>query len=61
VNLGGPLKEKCITVSLGPFESKILTLYNCCWGPLWKQGRLLYFTHYSCKRGPEASASLAFP
>jgi len=36
VNLGGPLKEKCITVSLGPFESEVFTCYNCCWGPLWK-------------------------
>jgi len=69
------LKEKslCITVTLGPFESKLFTHYNCCWGPLWKQSSLLihnsccwaplkarYFTHYSCKGGPEASASLAF-
>ena len=21
-----------------PFESKLLTHYNCCWWPLWKQG-----------------------
>jgi len=41
---GGPLKEKClyITATLAPFESKVFTRYNCCWGPLWKQGRLLY-------------------
>jgi len=67
VTLGGPLKEKslCITVTLGPFESKVFTHGNCCWGPLWKQSSLLihysccwaplkarYFTHYSCKGGP---------
>ena len=22
----------------GPFESKVLTHFNCCWWPLWKQG-----------------------
>jgi len=27
VKLGGPLKEKCITVTLGPFESKVAHLY----------------------------------
>jgi len=29
------LKEKrlCITVSLGPFESKVFIHYDCCWGP----------------------------
>ena len=34
--VGGPLKEKCsyITVTLGPFESKVLTHYSCCWGAL---------------------------
>jgi len=75
VKLRGPLKERCITVILGPFESKIFSHYNCCWGPLWKQSIPLthcscywsqfeskegYFAHYSCKGGPEASASLAF-
>jgi len=46
--VGGPLKEKClyITVTLGPFESKVFTHYNCCWGPLWKQSSALI--HYSC-------------
>ena len=41
MKLGGPLKQKCITVSLGPFESKVFTHYNCCWGPLWMQSSLL--------------------
>jgi len=43
VKLGGPLKEKClcITVILGPFESKVFTHYNCCWEPVWKQSGLL--------------------
>jgi len=46
--LGGPLKEKClcITVTLGPFQSKVFTHYSCCWGPLWKQSSLLRY--YSC-------------
>jgi len=70
------LKEKClcIAVTLGPFESKVFTHYNCCWGSLWKQSSLLkhcsccwaplktrHFTHYSCKGGPDTSALLAFP
>jgi len=41
VNLGGPLKEKWVTVSLSLFESKVITCYNCCCGPLWKQSSLL--------------------
>jgi len=46
VELGVPLKEKClcITVTLGSFESKAFTYYNCCWGPLWKQTAFLYIT-----------------
>jgi len=34
VKLGDPLKEKClyITVTLGPFEIKVFTHCNCCWG-----------------------------
>ena len=62
----GPLKEKClyITVNLGPFERKVFTHCNCCWGPVWKQSSLLihysccsaplktrYFTHYRCYWG----------
>ena len=27
VKLGGPLKEKCITVILGPFKNKVAHLY----------------------------------
>jgi len=65
--VGGLLKEKClcITATLGPFESKIFTHYNCFWGALWKQSSLLihysccwapskvrYFTHCSCYWGP---------
>ena len=71
------LKEKCITVIFGPFESTVFSHYNCCWGPfwkqssqptytlqlllgpIWKQGRLL--CTLQLPRGPEASASLAFP
>ena len=30
-------KRYYITVTVGvPFESKVRTHYNCCWGPLWK-------------------------
>jgi len=50
VNLGGPLKEKYITVSLGLFESKVFTRYNCCWGPFWKQSSPL--THCNCCWAP---------
>ena len=72
----GPFERKVLmhSVTLGPFESKVFTRYNCCWGLLWKQSSLLihysccwaplkarYFAHYSCKEGPEASASLTFP
>jgi len=72
----GALKEKCITVISGPFERKVFTHYNCCWGPFWKwssslihcsccwapfENKLGYFAHYSCKMGPKASAVLAFP
>jgi len=48
--LGGPLKEKCITVTLVPFASKVFTHYNCCWGPLWKQSSPLI--HCSCCWAP---------
>jgi len=66
VKLGGPLKEKCITVIFGPFESKLFSHYNCCWEPFWKQSSPLihcsycwalfeskvgYFAHHSCKGG----------
>ena len=46
MKLGGPLKEKCITVILGPFESKVFSHYNCCWGPLWKQSSPLIHCSY---------------
>jgi len=67
VKLGGPLKEKCITVILGPFESKVFSHYNCCWGPFSKQSSPLIhcsccwapfeskvgdFTHCGCRGGP---------
>ena len=66
MKLGGPLKEKCITVIFGPFESKLFSHYNCCWEPFWKQSSPLihcsycwalfeskvgYFAHHSCKGG----------
>jgi len=52
VKLGGSLKGKClsITVSSGPFESKVFAHYNCCCGPLWKQSSPLIY--YSCYWGP---------
>jgi len=36
VKLESTSKEKClyITVTLGPFESKAFTHYNCCFGPI---------------------------
>jgi len=63
----GSLKEKWlrITITLGPFASKLFKHYSCCRGSLRKQCSLLihysccwdplkarYFAHYSCKRGP---------
>jgi len=44
------LKEKCITVIFGPFESTVFSHYNCCWGPFWKQSSPLI--HCSCCWGP---------
>jgi len=43
VYLGGPLKEKCLGIrnTLGLFENKEFTHYNCCWRPLWKRSSLL--------------------
>jgi len=76
VKLGGSLKEKCLwfTVTLGPFESKVFTHFNCCWGPLWKQSSLLihysccwgplkgrYFTHFSCKGGARGKCLTCLP
>jgi len=43
-----PLKEKCITVILGPFESKVFSHYNCCWGPIWKQSSPLIHCSGCC-------------
>ena len=73
----GPLKEKClcITIILGPFESKVCTHCNYCWGPLETnvpylghslqfllgpfESKLLYTLQL--QRGARSSASLAFP
>jgi len=47
VKLGGPLKEKClgITNTLGPFENKVFTHYNCCWeAPFESKVAYLYIT-----------------
>jgi len=49
--IGVFLKEKFyITITSGPFESKVFTHCNCCCGPLWKQSSLLI--HYSCCWAP---------
>jgi len=43
VKLGSPLKEKClyITVTLGPFESKVAYVFiSVAVGPIWKQATL---------------------
>jgi len=66
MKLGGSLKEKCITVTLGPlkarylhittavggrFENKVTHLYIAvAVGPF--ESKVGYFTHYSCKGCP---------
>jgi len=66
--VGGPSKEKrlYITVTLGPFESKVFTHCNCFCGLLWKQSTLhitvaiwgpfesvvSLLTYYICYCGP---------
>jgi len=70
IAVGGPFERKdfYITVTVGsPCESKVLTHYSCCWGPLWKKSTYtLQFllgapsmkfnsrvhTHFSCCWGP---------
>jgi len=37
VAAGGPLKVRYLNIEIavgGLFKSKVLTHYNCCWGPL---------------------------
>ena len=66
-NLGALWKKGlCISVTLGPFETKVFTHYNCCWGSLSKQSILhitvafgdlfesvvSLLTYYICYFGP---------
>ena len=44
MKLGGLLKENCLTVTLGPFERKVFTHHNCCWGPFESKVTYLYIT-----------------
>ena len=53
MKLGGPLKEKCITVTVfwAPWkQSSPLIHCSCCWAPF--ESKVGYFAHYSCKGGP---------
>jgi len=42
IEIWSTLKEKCITVILGSFESKVFSHYNCCWGPFESKVAHLY-------------------
>jgi len=46
MKLGGTLKEKClcITVTLGPLQSKVFTHYNCRWSPFESKVAHFYIT-----------------